>query len=101
MWPIARTSTRIEMKGGGDAVSAARAVLQTGEFDYAWNLQVEDEILKRMETGGKGRVQIVPGGNIEFIADQFHRSLDRRSTASAPASRPSTRCSPIPRCARR
>src|SRR5262249_8096546 len=31
----------IEMKGGGDAVSAARAVLQTGEFDYAWNMQVE------------------------------------------------------------
>src|SRR4029078_225395 len=31
----------IEMKGGGDAISAARAVLQTGEFDYAWNLQVE------------------------------------------------------------
>src|SRR5205085_10465780 len=26
----------IEMKGGGDAVSAARAVLQTGEYDYAW-----------------------------------------------------------------
>ena len=25
----------IEMKGGGDAVSAARAVLQTGEYDYA------------------------------------------------------------------
>src|SRR6266404_8961990 len=35
----------IEMKGGGDAVSAARAVMQTGEYDYAWNLQVEDEIL--------------------------------------------------------
>jgi peptide/nickel transport system substrate-binding protein len=47
----------IEMKGGGDAVSAARAVLQTGEYDYAWNLQVEDEILKRMEAGGKGRVR--------------------------------------------
>lgn len=57
----------IEMKGGGDAVSAARAVLQTGEYDYAWNLQVEDEILKRLEAGGKGRVRIVPGGNIEFI----------------------------------
>ena len=57
----------IEMKGGGDAVSAARAVLQTGEFDYAWNLQVEDEILKRMEAGGKGKVDIVAGGNIEFI----------------------------------
>src|SRR5215813_5997271 len=57
----------IEMKGGGDAVSAARAVIQTGEFDHAWNLQVEDEILKRMEQGGKGKADIVPGGNIEHI----------------------------------
>ena len=57
----------IEMKGGGDAPSAARAVLQTGEFDYAWNLQVEDDVLKRMETSGKGRVDIVSSGDIEFI----------------------------------
>ncbi|WP_048441691.1 peptide ABC transporter substrate-binding protein [Caenimonas sp. SL110] len=57
----------IEMKGGGDPTSAARAVLQTGEYDYAWNLQVEDEVLKRMEEGGKGRVHIVPSGDIEFI----------------------------------
>jgi peptide/nickel transport system substrate-binding protein len=57
----------IEMKGGGDAASAARAVLQTGEYDYAWNLQVEDEVLKRMEAGGKGKAYIVPGGDIEFI----------------------------------
>jgi len=57
----------IEMKGGGDAVSAARAVLQTGEYDYSWNLQVEDEILKKLEEGGKGKVVIVDGGNIEHI----------------------------------
>ena len=57
----------IEMKGGGDATSAARAVLQTGEYDYAWNLQVEDEVLLRMEAGGKGKAQISPGGDIEFI----------------------------------
>jgi peptide/nickel transport system substrate-binding protein len=59
----------IEMKGGGDAVSAARAVIQTGEYDYAWNLQVEDEILTRLEkTGGvAGRVEIFPGGAIEHI----------------------------------
>jgi peptide/nickel transport system substrate-binding protein len=59
----------IEMKGGGDAVSAARAVIQTGEYDYAWNMQVEDEILHRLENSGnaKGRVEIVPGGNIEHI----------------------------------
>jgi peptide/nickel transport system substrate-binding protein len=59
----------IEMKGGGDAVSAARAVIQTGEYDYAWNMQVEDEILQRLESGSsaKGRVEIVEGGNIEHI----------------------------------
>jgi peptide/nickel transport system substrate-binding protein len=57
----------IEMKGGGDAVSAARAVLQTGEYDFAWNMQVEDEILKRLETGGKGRIVITPTGTIEHI----------------------------------
>jgi peptide/nickel transport system substrate-binding protein len=57
----------LEMKGGGDAVSAARAVIQTGEFDFAWNLQVEDEILRRMEQGGRGRVDIAVAGNIEHI----------------------------------
>lgn len=57
----------LEVKGGGDAVSAARAVLQTGEYDYAWNLQVEAEILTRLETGGKGSLSIVPSGSLEFI----------------------------------
>ncbi len=61
----------IEMKGGGDAVSAARAVLQTGEFDYAWNMQVEDEILLRLEKGGKGRTEMMMGGNIEFMQMNF------------------------------
>jgi peptide/nickel transport system substrate-binding protein len=46
----------LELKGGGDAASAARAVLQTGEYDYAWGVAVEDDILRRMEEGGKGRV---------------------------------------------
>jgi len=35
----------INVKGGGDAASAARSVLQTGDYDYAWNLQVEPAIL--------------------------------------------------------
>jgi len=61
----------IEMKGGGDAVSAARAVLQTGEYDYAWNLQVEDEVLTRLEKTGKGRVLIVEGAGIEHIQCNF------------------------------
>jgi peptide/nickel transport system substrate-binding protein len=57
----------IEVKGGGDAVSAARAVLQTGEYDYGWNMQVEDEILVKLEGAGKGRVNIVATGAVEFI----------------------------------
>ncbi len=57
----------IEMKGGGDAVSAARAVLQTGEYDFAWNLQVEDEVLLRLERGGKGAVRITEGAGCEHI----------------------------------
>jgi peptide/nickel transport system substrate-binding protein len=61
----------IEMKGGGDAVSAARAVLQTGEFDYAWNMQVEDDILLRLEQSGKGRVNIWTTGTIEHIQCNF------------------------------
>lgn len=58
----------IEMKGGGDAISAARAVIQTGEYDYAWNMQVEDEVLARLEKGGKGKTVYATGGDIEFIA---------------------------------
>lgn len=57
----------LEVKGGGDAVSAARAVLQTGEYDFAWNLQVEEEVLKRLETSGKGKIDVTLSGNVEFI----------------------------------
>jgi peptide/nickel transport system substrate-binding protein len=57
----------VEVKGGGDAVSAARAVLQTGEYDYSWNTQVEDEILLKLENGGQGKMAYDPGGGIEFI----------------------------------
>ena len=65
------------MKGGGDAVSAARAVLQTGEYDYAWNLQVEDDILRRMEQGGKGRVEHLAHREHRAHPVQLHRPVDR------------------------
>jgi peptide/nickel transport system substrate-binding protein len=61
----------IEMKGGGDAVSAARAVIQTGEYDFGWNIQVEDDVLLRLEKGGKGRTIYAVGGDTEFIALNF------------------------------
>jgi peptide/nickel transport system substrate-binding protein len=61
----------VELKGGGDAVSAARAVLQTGEYDFAWNVQVEDDILRRLERSGKGRVLISPSSAPEHILVNF------------------------------
>jgi len=57
----------VEMKGGGDPVSAARAVLQTGEYDYGWGLNMEDEILRRLEQSAKGRVVIGRTANLEYI----------------------------------
>ena len=47
---------RVVIKGGGDAATAARAVMERGEADYAWNLQVEPELLAELEAKGLGRV---------------------------------------------
>jgi peptide/nickel transport system substrate-binding protein len=58
----------LEVKGGGDATSAARAVLQTTEYDVGWNLAVEDEILKRLEAAGKGKMEFKAGSDIEFVS---------------------------------
>jgi peptide/nickel transport system substrate-binding protein len=57
----------VELKGGGDAVSAVRAVLQTGGFDLALGAFVDDEILTRLEQAGKGRVAMVWGSDVEQI----------------------------------
>ncbi|MEM9550397.1 MAG: peptide ABC transporter substrate-binding protein [Pseudomonadota bacterium] len=44
----------VTFKGGGDATAAGRAVMETGEFDYAWNLQLAPDVIAQMEKGGKG-----------------------------------------------
>ena len=46
----------VTLKGGGDAASAGRAVLETGEFDYAWNLQLAPDVLEGMQDAGLGVV---------------------------------------------
>jgi peptide/nickel transport system substrate-binding protein len=63
--------SKVNLKGGGDAASAARAVLQTGDYDFAWNLQVEPDILAELEQGGKGVLKVVPGTDVERIEIQF------------------------------
>ncbi|MFN3260473.1 MAG: peptide ABC transporter substrate-binding protein [Pikeienuella sp.] len=61
----------VTFKGGGDAESAARSVLQTGEFDYAWNLQISPEVLNEMEEAGKGKVVVAFGTSVERIHVNF------------------------------
>ena len=67
----------IEMKGGGDATSAARAVLQTGEYDYAWNLQVEDEVLEAHGGRRQGQGAHRPGRRHRVHPGQHHRPVER------------------------
>lgn len=73
----------IYLKGGGDPASAARAVLETGEFDYAWNTQVEPEILERMAKTGKGDIIVAFGNYLERMHLNFTNSRpeagDKRS----------------------
>jgi len=62
----------VNLKGGGDAASAARAVLQTGEVDYAWNLQVEPEVLQGLiSDSAPGQLLIKPGAQVERININF------------------------------
>ncbi|MBA3336695.1 MAG: peptide ABC transporter substrate-binding protein [Chloroflexia bacterium] len=61
----------INLKGGGDAASAARAVLQTGDFDLGWNLQVEPAVLNNLVEGGDGQLVVQPGANVERININF------------------------------
>ena len=44
----------LTFKGGGDATAAGRAVMETGEYDYAWNMQLAPDVLAKMAEGGKG-----------------------------------------------
>jgi peptide/nickel transport system substrate-binding protein len=44
----------VTFKGGGDAAAAGRAVMETGEFDYAWNLQLAPDVIAQMQEGGQG-----------------------------------------------
>jgi len=55
------------IKGGGDAESSARAVMETGEFDYAWNTQIPPESQAAMTAAGKGQFVVAFGTLVERI----------------------------------
>jgi peptide/nickel transport system substrate-binding protein len=57
----------VTFKGGGSAEDAGRAVLETGEFDYAWNLQLAPDVIAKMVEGGKGKTVSAFGSAVERI----------------------------------
>ena len=63
--------TQVVIQGGGDAEAAARAVLETGEADYGWNLQVEAEILETLVSLGRGTLESIFGSNVESLVVNF------------------------------
>lgn len=78
----------VVFKGGGDANAAGRAVLETGEFDYAWNLQLAPDVLANMQAAGKGQIISGFGTLVERIMINFSDPSsdhgDRRATVDHP-----------------
>jgi len=63
---------RVELRGGGTPNEAARLVLKEGEIDYALMLEkLSHKVLKKLETGGQGRLSIIFGSKIERIFLNF------------------------------
>ncbi|MGC4190280.1 MAG: peptide ABC transporter substrate-binding protein [Thermomicrobiales bacterium] len=69
--------SKINLKGGGDAVSAARAVLQTGEYDFAWFTQLEPELLGSLQSDSSpGKFVVYPG----VYAERLHLNFSDPDT---------------------
>ena len=81
----------LTLKGGGDAASAGRAVMETGEMDYAWNLQLAPDVIATMAQGGHG----VPISAFGTLVERIEMNLTDPSPDLPPETR-STREAPHP-----
>jgi peptide/nickel transport system substrate-binding protein len=81
----------LTFKGGGDAAAAGRAVLETGEFDYAWNLQLAPDVLADMAAAGRG----TPISAFGTLVERIEMNLTNPSPALPPETR-STLAEPHP-----
>ena len=79
----------VTFKGGGDATAAGRSVMETGEFDYAWNMQLAPDVIASMAEGGMG----VPVSAFGTLVERIEMNLTNpspeleegvRSTVAAP-----------------
>lgn len=79
----------VTFKGGGDATAAGRAVMETGEFDYAWNMQLAPDVLAKMAQGGKGKPIAAFGSLVERLEMNLtdpspELDAETRATVKAP-----------------
>ena len=62
----------VTLKGGGDAELAARAVCQTGDIDYGWNLNVPLSVLQPMLSAADSKCQFpISYNTLERITVNF------------------------------
>jgi len=79
----------VTFKGGGEPEAAARALFQTGDIDYAWNLQIDANTLRTAATSSQsGTLVTVLGSSVERVELNFSNpgaSLgDKRSEPGIP-----------------
>ena len=69
-------------------MASGRSVFETGEFDYAWNLQLAPDVLAKMDEGGKGVLVSAFGTLVERIMINMTNPDpalgDERATAAHP-----------------
>ena len=62
---------RVTLHGGGDALMAARAVLQEGAADFAWNLNLSRTADKALRPFATGSLHFFPSPHVERILINF------------------------------
>lgn len=73
----------LTFKGGGSAEASGRAVMETGEFDYGWNLQLAPDVLAKMAKGGKGQ----PISAFGTLVERLEMNLTNPSPDLSPETR--------------
>ena len=79
----------LTFKGGGSAEASGRAVMETGEYDYGWNLQLAPDVIAKMAEGGKGTPISAFGALVERLEMNLTNPSpdlppETRSTVSEP-----------------
>ncbi len=84
--PNAPFFAKVEMKGGGDATTAMKAV-QTGQADFAWNPQVTPDLYKQFTDSG-ATLAVEPGTSAEQMIFNFaDPSIEVEGEKSSPRSK--------------